>query len=118
MSFPKYESYKDSGVEWLGEVPEHWEITKTKYVTKFHTGWTPPTGKNESYEGENLWASISDLGEKWLSDTAKHISDEAIASSRITPSPKGSLLFSFKLSANHLKRDKIRARLPYFSIMS
>ena len=25
MSFPCYESYKDSGVEWLGEVPEHWD---------------------------------------------------------------------------------------------
>ena len=24
MSFPRYESYKDSGVEWLGDVPEHW----------------------------------------------------------------------------------------------
>lgn len=26
MSFPRYKSYKDSGVEWLGEVPEHWDI--------------------------------------------------------------------------------------------
>ena len=26
MSFPRYETYKDSGVEWLGEVPRHWEI--------------------------------------------------------------------------------------------
>jgi len=26
MSFPKYEAYKDSGVEWLGEVPEHWDL--------------------------------------------------------------------------------------------
>lgn len=24
--FPRYESYKDSGVEWLGEIPEHWEV--------------------------------------------------------------------------------------------
>ena len=24
MSFPRYPEYKDSGVEWLGEVPEHW----------------------------------------------------------------------------------------------
>jgi type I restriction enzyme, S subunit len=24
MSFLKYEVYKDSGVEWLGEVPRHW----------------------------------------------------------------------------------------------
>lgn len=29
MSFPRYESYKDSGVEWLGELPEHWEIKNT-----------------------------------------------------------------------------------------
>jgi type I restriction enzyme S subunit len=26
MSFPRYSSYKDSGVEWLGEVPKHWEV--------------------------------------------------------------------------------------------
>ena len=26
MSFPRYERYKDSGVEWLGEVPVHWEV--------------------------------------------------------------------------------------------
>ena len=25
MSFPRYERYKDSGVDWLGEVPEHWD---------------------------------------------------------------------------------------------
>ncbi|MFM7471592.1 MAG: restriction endonuclease subunit S, partial [Nodosilinea sp.] len=30
MSFPKYEAYKDSGVEWLGEVPEHWDIHSLK----------------------------------------------------------------------------------------
>jgi type I restriction enzyme S subunit len=26
MSFPRYPKYKPSGVEWLGEVPEHWEM--------------------------------------------------------------------------------------------
>ena len=30
MSFPRYERYKDSGVEWLGEVPEHWSIRRMK----------------------------------------------------------------------------------------
>jgi len=30
MSFPKYPKYKDSGVEWLGEVPEHWETSRLK----------------------------------------------------------------------------------------
>lgn len=26
MSFPRCPSYKDSGLEWLGEVPAHWEV--------------------------------------------------------------------------------------------
>jgi type I restriction enzyme, S subunit len=32
MSFPKYEVYKDSWVEWLGEVPEHWTIVPMKHL--------------------------------------------------------------------------------------
>ena len=31
MSFPKYPAYKNSGVEWLGEVPEHWDVRPLKY---------------------------------------------------------------------------------------
>ena len=98
MSLPRYPEYKASGVEWLGEVPRHWNLTKTKHIVKFQTGWTPPTGNSSSYEGDNLWANISDLGEKWIHDTTKRISDEAVSKTQISISPKGSLLFSFKLS--------------------
>lgn len=38
MSFPKYPEYKDSGVEWLGEVPAHWEIPKLKYLARIRNG--------------------------------------------------------------------------------
>ena len=31
MSFPRYPKYKDSGVAWLGRVPEHWEVKRLKY---------------------------------------------------------------------------------------
>jgi type I restriction enzyme S subunit len=30
MSFPRYPAYKPSGVQWLGEVPEHWEVKPAK----------------------------------------------------------------------------------------
>ena len=30
MSFARYPAYKDSGVEWLGEVPAHWEVDRLK----------------------------------------------------------------------------------------
>ena len=38
MSFPKYPEYKDSGVEWLGEVPKHWEVTKLKWFASVYSG--------------------------------------------------------------------------------
>ena len=30
---PRYESYKDSGVQWLGEIPSHWSVKKLKFLT-------------------------------------------------------------------------------------
>ena len=38
MSFPRYPKYKDSGVEWLGEVPEHWEVCALKRIVKMQSG--------------------------------------------------------------------------------
>ena len=42
MSFPRYPEYKDSGVEWLGSVPEHWEVQKVKHLAgAIEQGWSP-----------------------------------------------------------------------------
>ncbi|MEO5795598.1 MAG: restriction endonuclease subunit S [Rhodoferax sp.] len=38
MSFPRYPTYKDSGVEWLGEVPGHWEVVPLKHLANFING--------------------------------------------------------------------------------
>ena len=48
----KYSSYKDSGVEWIGEIPEHWEIKKLKFIIKNKLQY----GANESGDDyqENL----------------------------------------------------------------
>ena len=32
MSFPRYPKYKPSGVEWLGDVPEHWDVTRLGFL--------------------------------------------------------------------------------------
>lgn len=37
----KYDSYKDSGVEWIGEVPENWEVSKVKFLFDTQKGKTP-----------------------------------------------------------------------------
>jgi len=38
MSFPKYPAYKDSGVEWLGEVPDHWVMGSLKNMALIRNG--------------------------------------------------------------------------------
>ena len=38
MSLPRYPKYKDSGVKWLGQVPEHWEIKAIKHVVEMRSG--------------------------------------------------------------------------------
>jgi len=37
---------KDSGVEWLGEIPAHWDIKKLKYVLGLYSGESPPASNN------------------------------------------------------------------------
>lgn len=39
MSLPRYPEYKNSGVEWLGEVPAHWAITRVQDVAKVINGY-------------------------------------------------------------------------------
>ena len=98
----KYEKYKDSGVVWLGEVPEHWEVCKIKHKYEFKTGATPSSGKKEFYEGDLKWVNIGDIDDEIIFDTNKHITQEAVDSCRMTISPKGSLLYSFKLSVGQV----------------
>lgn len=45
MSFPRYPAYKDSGVEWLGEVPAHWDVRPLKHLVSLRSGGTPSKEK-------------------------------------------------------------------------
>ncbi len=61
MSFPRYPEYKDSGVEWLGEVPEHWEINQLKHAYSVIGGATPSSGVPEFWDGDIAWVTPADL---------------------------------------------------------
>lgn len=54
MSYPSYPELKDSGVEWLGGIPKHWEATPVKFtVSKIGSGKTPKGGA-EVYLNEGI----------------------------------------------------------------
>jgi type I restriction enzyme S subunit len=50
MSFPRYERYKNSGVEWVGDVPEHWEVIRLKYLVQCLDGQRVPLNSSERAE--------------------------------------------------------------------
>ena len=47
MSFPCYPEYKDSGVEWVGEVPAHWDIKRVRHVTQCMDGKRIPLNSEQ-----------------------------------------------------------------------
>ena len=92
--------YRDSGIEWIGQIPKEWEIGKVKNYYSLQTGFTPDT-KNELYYDDNgaLWVNISDMGDShYINNTKKRISNYYIKKFNPTIVPMGSLLYSFKLS--------------------
>ncbi|MBK4726351.1 restriction endonuclease subunit S [Pantoea agglomerans] len=70
---------KDSGVEWLGEVPEHWDIIYIKHITEVKRGASPRPIDDPKYfdeEGEYAWTRISDVSSAgmYLTETTQRLS--------------------------------------------
>src|SRR5690606_20739593 len=89
---------KDSGVEWLGEVPAHWEVTSLRRcATSIRTGGTPPDAyrADDEIDGGALnWYTPGDFGDSLLlpSASARLISKEAIVAGEGRLFPAGSVL--------------------------
>lgn len=70
---------KNSGVEWLGNVPAHWETWKiTHAIDLIGSGTTPKSDNAEYYDGDVLWVTTSELRENFISDTKQKVSNSAI----------------------------------------
>jgi type I restriction enzyme S subunit len=84
---------KDSGVEWLGEVPAHWDLQPLKYLCTFSGGGTP-SKDNLSYwtEGNIPWVSPKDMKSFWINDSQDKITQAAVQGSSTNFVDAGSLL--------------------------
>ena len=49
-NYNRYTSYKNSGVEWLGEIPEHWEVKKIKFIANIYNGDSLNENLKKSFE--------------------------------------------------------------------
>lgn len=100
---------KDSGVEWLGEVPEHWVINKLKWKASTTSGSTPTTSKFELYyEGGNIpWVRTTDLNNGVLCETPISITKKAIADSACSILPKKSVLIAMYGGAGSIGKHSL-----------
>lgn len=89
---------KDSGVEWLGEVPEHWEVVRVKHAAKLESGHTPNKEKAEYWNGSIPWVSLNDSKKlaqyDYIDETNFSISDLGIANSSARLLPSRSVVFT------------------------
>lgn len=84
---------KDSGVEWLGEVPEHWELVPLKYLCNFSGGGTPTKDNLSYWQGGTVpWVSPKDMKSFWISETQDYVTPKAVSESSTSYVEEGSLL--------------------------
>lgn len=75
---------KDSGIEWLGEIPEHWEVTRAKYLGKAIIGLTySPSEETDSENGILVLRSSNVQNEKITFDDCVYVTTE-IPENKIT----------------------------------
>ena len=80
--FKKYDAYKDSGVEWIGDIPSHWEIKKLKHIGNSIIGLTYSPSDLCSVEEGTLVARSSNIFEgKFVLDR----DDNVYVKSKIPP---------------------------------
>lgn len=92
----KNTNIKDSGVQWIGEVPEHWEVCKVKNKFMIISGGTPKSDVESYWNGDVIWVTPADYNteDKVIIKGKRNITEEGLKNSSATILPKNSIVFS------------------------
>ena len=72
---------KDSGVKWIGMIPEHWKIMRLRFVCEFRNGYTPSKANPKFWENGTIpWFRMEDIRDsgRFLNEAKQYISKEAV----------------------------------------
>jgi len=99
--YKPYPACKPSGVEWLGEIPGHWEVKRTKFVATLESGHTPSRQHPEYWEDCRIpWFTLSDVWQlrdgrqEYVQDTKERVSELGLANSSARLLPAGTVIVS------------------------
>jgi type I restriction enzyme, S subunit len=96
---------KDSGIDWLGEIPEHWEVVKLSYYINVVGGSTPSSSVPEYWDGEVNWVTTDDLGKlktKNIETTRRKITEMGLNNCSASLLPEDTVIMSSRAPIGHL----------------
>lgn len=87
---------KNSGIEWIGEIPDSWKVVETKFLFDIFSGATPDTSVPENWDGGINWITPADFksDDYYVSTGKKSITIKGLNSCSATIVPEDSLIFS------------------------
>jgi type I restriction enzyme S subunit len=83
---------KPSGVDWLGDVPAHWDIRKLKVCIDVQGGGTPNTNVKEYWDGDIPWVSPKDMKAEYITQTQDYITELGLQESATNQIKTGAVL--------------------------
>lgn len=99
--FKPFSAYKDSGVEWVGQIPAHWDVQRTKHVARLRSGHTPSRQHPEYWVDCTIpWFGLADVWQlrdgrqEYVANTNEKISALGLANSAARLLPKGTVILS------------------------
>lgn len=84
---------KDSGIEWIGEIPEHWEVRRLKVIAEMQTGTTPKTSDSDFFDGDVNWFTPADFsGNMLINESERKLTQKAIEEGQVHLFPANTIM--------------------------
>ncbi len=85
---------KDSGVEWIGEVPEHWRVCHLGFVSNISTGGTPDRKNEDYWNGQIPWVKTGEIDYEVIGDAEEKITESGLINSSAAIVEAGAILMA------------------------
>jgi restriction endonuclease S subunit len=104
------EALKPSGVPWIGDIPEAWEVRKLKsLILALKSGGTPESGVEKFYcENGVPWVTIADMSSTdYIYKTSKTLTMAGVANKKLVVFPAGTILYSIYATIGKVSEIKV-----------
>ncbi|WP_395706886.1 restriction endonuclease subunit S [Casimicrobium huifangae] len=83
---------RDSGIPWLGKVPQHWRVIPLGFLMTMSGGMTPSMANSDYWDGDIPWVTPKDMKLARISDSIDHLTETALMETSIALIPLNAVL--------------------------